>query len=452
MAVKQVKVFVNDLRMDMYVSGLDRPWSATSFPLQGFYIRSQEDIDQLCAVCKFVYIDVTRGASPVKANLKTLDKSSSLGGGLGEKGGLRTRDTGPKLQKLPLRKDSYDVAAPLKKELKKVDALMSDVGYAVSEVMSQVESGVPMSYGEIRQAADGMVGSVVRNPDALTWLMRMQEKDEYTHDHAVRCAVWALLFARHAGMQKADMQLLTEAVLLKDVGKIKLPKELLTQEERTPAQEKEYEKFVDYSVEILRETGGVSPKVVSIVKNHCELINGKGFPRGLEGDKIPFLAKVTGIVSVYDQITNPRYSNYPLAPSKAVSQLYKMRNEEFQEELVVEFIQAIGLYPTGTVVELSTGETAVVVEQNFGRRLKPKVMIVRDVAGDPLEKPKLVDMALIDQQRQELLDKGKREKADQMRIDVIRDVEPNIADVDVHLVLQDYLKAQKKSLLGFLGR
>ncbi len=450
MGVKQVKVKVEDLQKDMFVSNLDRPWSTTPFPLQGFYIRDEEDIAKLKIHCKFVFVDVSRGASPGKANLKTIDKPAAS---LGERGGLRTRDKAvTNFKPLPLRKDVYDVTAPLKKELKKVNSLLNDVGYAVSEVMSQVESGVPMNYGDIRDTASGMVDSVVRNPDALTWLMRMQEKDEYTHDHAVRCAVWALLFARHAGMQTQDMKLLTEAVLMKDVGKIKIAKEILVADERTPEQQREYESFVESGVEILQNTAGVNPKVVSIVRTHCELVNGKGFPRRLAGDKIPFLAKVAGIVTVYDKITNPRYSRYPLAPSKAVSQLYKMRNEEFQEQLVVEFIQAIGLYPTGTVVELSSGETAVVVEQNFGRRLKPKVMVVKDVAGETVEKPKLVDMNLLDQQRQELMDKGKREKADELRIDVVRDVEPNIADVDVNSVLEGYLKAQKKGILGFLGK
>src|SRR5690606_34011349 len=131
-------------------------------------------------------------------------------------------------------------------------------------------------------------------------------------------------------------------------------------------------------VEILRKLPDVKPRVTSVVKTHCERINGSGFPAHLRGDKIPLLGKIAGIVTFYDETINPRGQDKPHSPSRAVAKLYELRDIEFQEELVVEFIRAIGLYPTGTLVELSSGEVGVVVEQNFERRLKPVVMIVTD--------------------------------------------------------------------------
>jgi len=116
----------------------------------------------------------------------------------------------------------------------------------------------------------------------------------------------------------------------------------------------------------------VKPRVTAVVKTHCERVNGSGFPEHLRGDRIPLLGKIAGIVTYYDETTNPR-GKLHLSPSKAVAKLYELRDVEFQSDLVVEFIRAIGLYPTGTIVELNTGEVAVVVEQNFQRRLKPKV-------------------------------------------------------------------------------
>src|SRR5690606_36664460 len=153
---------------------------------------------------------------------------------------------------------------------------------------------------------------------------------------------------------------------------------LLAKVERTAEEEKIYESFVEIGADILRKTPGVEPRVISVVKTHCERLNGSGFPLGLQGDKIPLLGKIAGIVTYCDHVTNPRGSRHSIAPSKAVAKVFELRNIQFQEELVVEFIRAIGLSPTGTLVELSIGEVGVVVVQNFERRLKPKVMLVLD--------------------------------------------------------------------------
>jgi len=310
---------------------------------------------------------------------------------------------------------------------------------------------VPML--ETKRLAGDMVDSVLRNPDAFTWLSRVQEKDEYTYSHAIRSSVWAILFGRHIGLPKRDLDVLAMGVLLKDVGKIQLDKTLIAKPERSPEEEREYETFVEKGVEILRRTPGVEPRVISVVKTHCERLNGSGFPLHLQGDKIPLLGKIAGVVTFYDNITNPRGAQQPVAPSKAVSRLYELRDTQFQEELVVEFIRAIGLYPTGTLVELSTGEVAVVVEQNFERRLKPKVLLVRDAVKEPINPPELLDLAEDDKHKQGLIDSGKQNPEDIEKIEIARDLEPGSYDVDITQVRDDYLmKKEASGILSLLSK
>jgi hypothetical protein len=165
------------------------------------------------------------------------------------------------------------------------------------------------------------------------------------------------------------------------------------------------------------------------------------------------LGKIAGVVTFYDNVTNPRGVRNPVAPSKAVSRLYELRNVQFQEELVVEFIRAIGLYPTGTLVELSTGEVGVVVEQNFERRLKPKVMLVLDARKSFLDKPIVIDLAEDERRKQELLDSGKKNRYEIEKIEIARDLEPGSYDVDVAEVRDQYiLKKEKPGLMGLLGK
>jgi hypothetical protein len=232
-----------------------------------------------------------------------------------------------------------------------------------------------------------------------------------------------------------------------------LDQAVLVKVERSPEEEKIYETFVELGCEILRKTHGVEPRVISVVKTHCERLNGSGYPQHLVGDKIPLLGKIAGIVTFYDHVTNPRGSRHPIAPSKAVARLYELRNIQFQEELVVEFIRAIGLYPTGTLVELSTGEVAVVVEQNFERRLKPKVIVVLDSLKQELTETVLLDLSEDDKRKQALLDSGKKTRYEIEKIEIARDLEPGSYDVDISGIRDQYLmKTEKTGLLGLLSR
>lgn len=452
MGIKQVKVDVNELSIGMYVSGLDRPWSQTPFPLQGFYLRDLGEINQLKSLCNYVYIDVEKGRGPIAANLKT------LGATVKPKAPGRERPTGTfaePVAPLKIQRGLYREVAPLQKEVKRARQLHQKVYSAVTEVLQQLEENQfdGASLGETKRVASEMVDSVLRNPDAFTWLSRVQEKDEYTYSHAVRSSVWAILFGRHIGLPKRDLDVLAMGVLLKDVGKVMLDVALLSKAERTPEEEHQYESFVELGAEILRKTPGVEPRVISVVKTHCERLNGSGFPQHLSGDKIPLLGKIAGIVTFYDHVTNPRGSRHPIAPSKAVAKLYELRNIQFQEELVVEFIRAIGLYPTGTLVELSTGEVAVVVEQNFERRLKPKVIVVLDSYKNQLDEYLLLDLSEDDKRKQELLDSGKKTRYEVEKIEIARDLEPGSYDVDITSIRDHYLmKTEKKGLMALLSR
>ncbi len=447
MAVKQVKIDVEEVIIGMFVSGLDRPWTQTPFPIQGFYVRDLDEVKLLKTHCNHIYIDVTKGTTPAKANLKTLNNNDV------KKKPILDRSIQKNIPLAPIKVNSDAYKGhyqPLEKEVKRARQLHQRVFSAVGEVLSQLDSGNLVSVHEAKKAASEMVDSILRNPDAFSWLSRIREADEYTYGHAVRSAVWAILFGRHIGLAKKELDTLALGVLLKDVGKTHLRKELLMNRDRTTREQAEYETFVDKGVEILRQLPGVEPRVIAIVKTHCERINGSGFPQHLRGDKIPLLAKIAGIVTFYDEVTNPRGVSDPIAPSRAVSRLYEVRGIEFQEDLVVEFIRAIGLYPTGTLVELTTGEVGVVVEQNFERRLKPKVMLLLNSMKQPLKKHQLLDLSIDDQRKQALIDSGKKHMDEVEKIEIAQDLEPGSYDIDVNEVRDKYLmKTIKRDLFSF---
>lgn len=223
LGIKQVKVNVSELTVGMFVSGLDRPWTQTPFPLQGFYIRDVDEIKELKVHCQFVYIDVVKGSSPVKTKLRKLTSPGTKSSRQQTRAAARSPivDVAP----LTIRRDVYKEVAPIETEMGRARQLHMQVYQAVTDVMQQVDANhhnLPVQ--ETKRVASHMVDSVIRSPDAFTWLSRVREKDQYTYSHAVRSAVWAILFGRHIGLPKVELDVLAMGVLLKDIGKTRLPK------------------------------------------------------------------------------------------------------------------------------------------------------------------------------------------------------------------------------------
>lgn len=386
--VRQKKVAVHDLEVGMFVSDLDRPWHQTPFPIQGFHIRSQDDIRSLVSHCKWVVIDVAETRESVEA---------------GQSGGSsfsrRAKRGGPsreliQLPPLSIREPvRYDNVTTMKKELKYSRVLLNDAEVAISRAFDSLRHDTAPDIGEISGVTRNMVSSVVRNPDALLWLSRTRQHDDYTYRHAINTAVWALVCGRHLGLNEGLLNHLGMGCLLSQVGKLELPRPLIENEGKLDAKEfAEYRTYVRRGVELL-EHANISRAAISVVEGHRERHNGSGFPEGVRGDRIPLLAKVAGIAECYETLIGPRAGSEPLTPARAVSLLYDMRNIEFQEDLVERFIQAVGIYPVGTLVELNDGQRGVVVSHSAERRLWPKVMVMTDTAQRPLKSAKVVDLA-----------------------------------------------------------
>lgn len=443
MEIKQVRVNVEDLTPGMFVSQLDRPWAQTPFPLQGFHIRSKQDIDTLRAYCVYVYIDVAKGRGLPHAD-GSLARTPLRGArparvppvnsALRQK--VRSSDRKDPFVPAPIvvRRGVYEATVALRAEVDQAQNILANLRGNLILVAKQLARGKLTDYDTLKLNVNAMVDSVLRCPDALTWLVRLRERDQHSHDHSLRSALWAVQFARFVGMDKAEIATLCMGTLLKDIGKVKISNAILLKQERTAEEAAEYRRFVEYSVEMLRESREVGPRVISVVRYHCERHDGSGFPERLFGSKIPLLARIAGIATTYDAICNPREAVEPIPPSRGVSMLYNMRDKEFQEDLVIKFIQSVGLYPTGTLVELTSGDIAVVVEQHPQSRLSPQVAVL-DQSGDDLNKNiTLIDLKDEEATRRILMEIGRQNIGELDRIAIARDLEPTGYDVDMAAV------------------
>lgn len=368
------RVNVRDLSEGMYVARLDRPWLGTPFPAHGFHIRSRHEIRLLASYCLYVYIDVAKSRSPAQDHAPA---------------------PRPRSGRIVLNAERANYpprpARDLSRELPVARGLHEDLIRVLEQVTARVAAGAPAGIAPVGKAARRMIRSVIRNPDAAMWAARMQDRDARACARRVRSSIWALVFGRHLGLDRDRLEHLALGVLLSEIGCARVPTGVLDGAATDPAAAELARTHVARGLEILRGLG-VHDEVAAVLATHHERYDGSGYPDGLKGARIPLCGQIAGIAGVYDRLTAPRRQGEALTPDLAMARLHGMRDQAFGTELIEEFIQAIGIYPAGTLVQLSSGEIGVVTGQNAERRLRPRVLLIVDRARAPLARQREIDL------------------------------------------------------------
>jgi HD-GYP domain-containing protein (c-di-GMP phosphodiesterase class II) len=392
----ELRVSVGGLVKGMYVSRLDRPWIETPFPLEGLLLEDEAEIEKLRRICSYVFVDTKRGKTP---DLRFVQHDD--GGDLAPRRGFD--------EYVALRKVEWKLASDFEAERGLAKDVHERLEKDIDEVMADLQAGRNLDLAKLQDGVEAMVDSILRNPAAFTWIKELKRRDDYGYHHALGCAIWAASFGRHLGLEKEEVQKLALGGLLCDIGMTKVPMEMLTKRGKLEEAEADLvRRHVAHGLEILEDTNGISEKIVEIVATHHERHDGSGYPRGLKGEMIPIYGRIMGLVDSYNAMTCVRPHATTRSPHSAVAELYNLRDTLFLAELVEQFIQTCGIYPTGTLVELSTGEVGVVVSVHSLKRLRPNVMLLLDRNKAPLRNFITIDLSEkeVDEQGQPLSVKG----------------------------------------------
>lgn len=398
----EVKTSVDGLEIGMFVSRLDRPWIRTPFDLEGVKITSPEDIERIRKYCSYVYIDVEQGISP-HPRYWILDKAADQQL-FGETPNPQSRAAIAEIKReyQSLRKTTYQNTEEFRTEIETATKTSESLTHEYRQLLVDLEKGRDIDLSVVKAGVSDMVESVNRNPAAMMWIVQLKKLDEYTYSRALGTSVWCATFGRHLGLEISGINKLALGGLLLDLGKSRIPPDILNKKgELTDAELEIIRQHVDQSVRVLiseeRKKGGKNSldyDVLQMVATHHERYDGSGYPQGLANNDIPMYGRIAGIVDSYDAMTSerPYRESRPLSPHEAITELYSLRDDKFQGELVEQFIQTVGLYPTGSLVELNTGQVGAVIETNGLRRLQPTVMLLLDENKEPYSQFKRIDL------------------------------------------------------------
>jgi HD-GYP domain-containing protein (c-di-GMP phosphodiesterase class II) len=369
--MERKQLAVEALVFGMYVAELDRPWTDTPFMFQGFHLRTDQQLATLKKFCKHVFIDLERTEQPSEQP-----------------------DARPPPQFRIRGETAYPEKASVEVEFKQAARVYTDSIGSLSELLRPItKQGGVLEAKEVKDSVSRLTDSVVRNPDAMLLVTRLRDKSAEAHARALQVSIYLIVFGRYLQLSREELELVGLLGLLQDVGKTRLPAELMERKGPLSVEETELAKrHVEFSAEILANTPGLPPKLPELALLHHERQDGSGYPRGLKGPEIGLYGSMAAIADAFDALTAVRPYAEALSPSSALSYLYKERGTGFHTDLVEQFIQCVGVFPVGSVVELNSGEVGIVITQNLVRRLKPRVMVVLDAKGNPMHPHKILDL------------------------------------------------------------
>jgi len=362
MTIKRVKV--EDLKAGMYVHDLNCGWLQHGFLRQQFLLKHPGQIEKIRKQgLEEVYIDTTLGEDvdgapdqvEIERGLDQQLKASASGGAT----------------LAPARVSQREEAATARR-------ILGEATDVVEGLLLDVRLGKQVDPAKAGPLVKEINASVLRNPGALLSLCRIKEADTYTFQHSVSICALLVSFTNAMGMDAATVHEAGLGGLLHDVGKMKIPNEILNKPGRlTEAEFTVMKSHAALSRELLSGVPGISEMVIRIAGEHHEKVGGGGYPKGLSGEDISQIGKMAAIVDVYDALTSNRVYHLGSEPTEVLKRLLEWSGTHLDGDLVQHFIRTLGIYPVGSLVRLSGGRLAVVVEQGEDL-LRPTVRVIFD--------------------------------------------------------------------------
>ena len=342
------------LRLGMYVAELDRSWLQTSFHAHGILLSHNEQIEELRRLCEYVYVD------PL---LSELDDGDFFSTGL----------TG--------RVEALRGAAP-ETPLTRQRGELRALGHAFAGTVRCLRRAEDLDLKPLRHALEPVICSLLADADTLPWLLSTEVKVGFLHRRAMGSAVLMALAGSRIGFGRPLVDELALAGLLLDIGKISVPVTILAKLKPLTGHERDFvQRHVRRGLYMVRSSSGVSETLEEAVLGHHERLDGSGYPRGLRGSQIPLPARLAGLVDTYDAMLHDRRYAPAMAGHDAIRLVSGMANKKFDTAIVRSFLRALGLFPTGSWVQIADGRLGVVRLQTADEPARPQVALLCDSAG-----------------------------------------------------------------------
>ncbi|WP_076542107.1 HD-GYP domain-containing protein [Shewanella sp. UCD-KL21] len=339
-----IRIPVDRLSLGMFVVAIDRNDSKVAISNAGQIKHKDAMVKLAKASIKTVWVDVERSADGC---------------------GLKKKSNSPQVKKITNTREYKQTQA------KKI---LTEAKTLVRKVLSETYQGKAVEVAPFEDVADKMLESVMDDADALRCVSALRTKDAYLLEHSVNVAFLLVTFGKHLGLDESLLKELAVGGILHDIGKVQVDKKILNKPGKLTAEEFELIKMHQvYAIDIMSDTQEISQVSKDVCLMHHEKLDGKGYPKGLKGDEIPLHGRMSCIVDIYDALTATRCYKEAMSPAAAFKILMSLTPFHLDQTLVYEFIRCVGIYPVGSLVQLSDERVGIVWESAGRDALHPVV-------------------------------------------------------------------------------
>lgn len=356
---ESVKISIEHLLPGMFVTAIQQS-EKVNLSHAG-RVNSQASIQQLVSNgVKFVWVDQKLSRSGVVINAY-VEPDVEPAPPVGESPEPQTNRRGRK----QLSRDAAQ---------KKAARIIEEAKTLAQKLLNKSLNNQDIHVSEIESWAGEMIDTALVDNNALQCVSALRNKDAYLLEHSVNVACLMVTFGRHLGFEAETLKEMAIGGIIHDVGKVKVDDQILHKPGKLTPEEFEHMKLHQvFADEIIANVHGLSQISRDVCLMHHEKLDGNGYPKGLKGDQLPIHGRMSGIVDIYDALTADRCYKQGMSSAEAFKIMLSLTPFHLDKELVYKFINCIGVYPVGSIVELSDGRVAIVWTANPSQPLKPEV-------------------------------------------------------------------------------
>lgn len=378
------KIAISDLTVDMYISEIIETSNGAMPKKRKGMIRDERIISKFIEIgIKQVVIDTEKGLDVIELHSANDDHQNAVKE-------IFDKAIEGFQKNLNTSYHSLDLEWGSAKEIFKTSAKI------ISQTILSIQNGEAINTTYFDEASKAISRSIMRNKDALTWLGKIRDQNNYLYEHSVNTATLMGIFSHAKGLSVAEIEACIMGALLHDLGEAQINEEYFCR--CGPLSEDEYEqvkKHVGIGLSLIKGEQDIPDITRHIISDHHERHDGSGYPRGLKGEEISLYGRMFAIVDTYDAITNNRCYKEAIPSSFGMRTLLELSKSHFDESLVHQFIKCMGIYPTGSLVRLNSNQLAVVIAQSQTSPLKPMVKSIFSVSNNSYIEPCMLDLGKV---------------------------------------------------------
>ena len=378
-------ISLDRLQAGMYVHDLNCGWLQHGFVRNRFLVASADDVRKIREIgVAEIYVDTRRGLDPDTLPVPEAEPAEPSA----EAEAAPESPSEPP----PTEPPAVHTSAKAASGFERACALHREANQIVRDMLVDIRLGKQIEMEKIEPLVGRIVDSIFTDQDALLPLARLKQHDSYTFQHSVSVCALMTAFARTLEVSREVIREIAVGALLHDVGKARVPDEILNKPGKlTDAEFDRMKSHVVQSKIILQATPGISQIALDVAAQHHERFDGTGYPNKLRSEQISLYGRMGAIVDVYDAITSNRVYHKGMAPTEALRKLLEWSANHFEPRLVKAFIRSVGIYPTGALVRLESKRLAVVQAQHAEKPMQPTVKVIFHTAGHYL-RPEDIDL------------------------------------------------------------